>query len=60
MSIASINSSKDMGAAIGLASLIIVMSIFAPQVLNAMENFLLAFFGKATVLLQGIELRPHQ
>jgi len=47
-----------MGAAIGLASLIVVLGIFAPKVLEAIENFLLAFFGKATQLLGQVQAPP--
>ena len=47
-----------MGAAIGFAAIIIVFAIFIPHVLNAVENFLLAFLERATVLIETLPT-PH-
>jgi hypothetical protein len=44
-----------MGAAIGLAAIIVVMGVFLPAVLHAFENFLLTFFDIATDLLGDIK-----
>ncbi|MEK7507797.1 MAG: hypothetical protein AAB602_01810 [Patescibacteria group bacterium] len=43
-----------MGTAIGLAALVIVFSMFLPHVLRALENFLLAFFYKATAVINSL------
>ncbi len=43
-----------MGAAIGLAALIVVLGVFLPDVLRALEEFLLTFFGRATALLNAM------
>lgn len=40
--------------AIGLAALIVVLGIFLPKVLAAIQTFLLTFFEKATEVLQSI------
>ncbi len=45
-----------MGAAIGLAALIVVFGVFLPDVLHALGEFLLTFLVKATALIQAIQL----
>ncbi len=40
--------------AIGLAAMIVVLGIFLPHVLDAMEVFLLTFFHRATDFLNAI------
>ena len=49
-----------MGAALGLAAMIIVFSIFLPSILRALEEFLLQFFHMATDVLRTIEIRNAQ
>jgi hypothetical protein len=44
-----------MGHAIGLAVIIVVVGVFMPAVLGALEDFLLMFFDRATLLLETIE-----
>lgn len=44
-----------MGSAVGLAAMIIVMSVFLPDVLHAIEEFLLVLFGRATAVLNTIQ-----
>jgi hypothetical protein len=41
--------SKGMGAAIGLAALLVVLGVFLPDVLNALKELLLILIEKATV-----------
>lgn len=43
-----------MGRAIGLAAMIVVLGVFLPRVLHAMEGFLITFFGRATDLLNNL------
>lgn len=47
-----------MWKALGLAAMIIVLAIFMPSVLAAIVNFLLAFFNKATAILNGLPSSP--
>jgi len=47
-----------MATAIGLAAMIIVFSVFLPNVLRALEGFLLAFFDKATAVIDSLPM-PH-
>ena len=47
---------KNMGAAIGLAAIIIVLGIFMPSVLHGLETFLLTFFDRATAVLGTIDV----
>jgi hypothetical protein len=47
-----------MGAAIGLAAIIIVLGIFMPSVLHGLETFLLTFFDRATAVMDTIQ--PNQ
>ena len=47
---------KAMGAAIGFAAIVVVVGVFMPDVLHAMQAFLLAFFAKATILLQNLQI----
>jgi hypothetical protein len=47
-----------MRKAIGLAAMIIVLAIFLPSVLNALVGFLLAFFNKATAVLNALPASP--
>jgi hypothetical protein len=43
-----------MGGAIGFAAVIVVLGIFLPRVLHALEAFLLLLFEKATLFLQHL------
>jgi len=43
-------------AAIGLAAMIVVVAVFLPRVLSALEVFLLTFLEKATELLGSVQL----
>jgi len=45
-----------MGAAIGLAAMIVVFAVFLPRVLSALEEFLLTFFRTATEILQAFQV----
>jgi len=45
-----------MGAAIGLAFILIVVGIFLPNVLDAMEEFLLTLLAKATSFLDALQV----
>ncbi|MEY4731331.1 MAG: hypothetical protein RL681_277 [Candidatus Parcubacteria bacterium] len=49
---------QSMGAAIGLAAIIIVLGIFMPSVLHGLETFLLTFFDRATAVMDTIQ--PNQ
>lgn len=40
--------------AIGLAAMIVVLGLFLPRVLDAMEEFFLTFFGRATDFLNAL------
>ncbi|KKW04157.1 MAG: hypothetical protein A2564_01165 [Candidatus Wildermuthbacteria bacterium RIFOXYD1_FULL_50_12] len=46
----------SMGAAIGLAFILIVVGIFLPNVLDAMEEFLLTLLAKATSFLDALQV----
>ncbi|KKU52680.1 MAG: hypothetical protein UX72_C0003G0061 [Parcubacteria group bacterium GW2011_GWA2_47_10] len=41
--------------AIGLAAMIVVLGVFMPKVLAAIQIFLLQFFQTATVLMQNVQ-----
>jgi len=45
-----------MGAAIGLAATIVVLGIFLPNVLSALEEFLLTLLAKATLFLATLNV----
>ncbi len=45
--------------AIGLAAVIVVLGIFMPDVLNALQNLLLTLLQRATLLLDSIRV-PNQ
>lgn len=45
-----------MGAAIGFAAVIIVLGIFLPTVLSALEEFLLTIISKATLFLATLNV----
>ena len=47
-----------MWKALGLAAMIIVLAVFMPSVLNALVNFLLVFFDKATAMLNALPASP--
>lgn len=47
-----------MAAAIAFAITLVVLGIFMPDVLRALETFLLTFFGKATAFLQAMPASP--
>jgi hypothetical protein len=44
-----------MGKAIGFAVLIVVLAVFLPDVLHALQEFLLTFFARATALLNAVQ-----
>jgi len=46
-----------MAQAIGLAALIVVVGVFLPDVLTAVEDFLLVFFDIASEILESIRLQ---
>ncbi|MBI2098558.1 MAG: hypothetical protein HYT49_02770 [Candidatus Wildermuthbacteria bacterium] len=45
-----------MGAAIGFAVILIVLGIFLPSVLNALENLFLTLLAKATTFIDTLEV----
>jgi hypothetical protein len=45
-----------MSQAIGLAMIIVVIAIFLPSVLHALENFLLLLLVRATSFVQAIPI----
>ena len=45
--------------AIGLAAVIVVLGIFMPDVLDALQNFLLTLLQRATLVLDSIQ-PPNQ
>lgn len=45
-----------MGAAIGLAVLIIVFGVFLPTVLDALEDLFLTLLQKATLFLETLDV----
>lgn len=44
-----------MGQAIGFAAIIIVFALFLPSVLDALEELLLAFLLKATLVVDSVD-----
>jgi len=50
---------SDMFQAIGLAAVIVVLGIFMPDVLDALQNFLLTLLQRATLVLDSIQT-PNQ
>ncbi|MEK9173084.1 MAG: hypothetical protein AAB594_00740 [Patescibacteria group bacterium] len=47
-----------MGSAIGFAAVVVVLGVFMPEVLHALQAFLLAFLLKATLLFQTLTVTP--
>jgi len=47
-----------MSGAIAFAAFVIVAAILMPDVLRALETFLLVLFGKATAFLNGLPTQP--
>lgn len=45
-----------MGQALGFAAMIVVIAMFLPRVLSALEVLLLTFLEKATTILQTIQV----
>ncbi|MCH7605191.1 hypothetical protein IID24_04370 [Patescibacteria group bacterium] len=45
-----------MGQALGLAAVIVVIAVFLPDVLSALEVLLLTFLEKATTILQTVQV----
>jgi hypothetical protein len=44
-----------MGQAIGFAAIVIVFALFLPDVLNALEELLLTFLQKATLVVDSVD-----
>jgi hypothetical protein len=44
-----------MQGAFGLATMIVVVGVFMPKVLHALQTFLLLFFDKAAAVLQNVQ-----
>lgn len=49
-----------MSKALGFAATIIVLAIFLPSVLHALETFLLLLLNRATVVLQAMPADPAE
>ncbi|TSC82590.1 MAG: hypothetical protein G01um101420_257 [Parcubacteria group bacterium Gr01-1014_20] len=47
-----------MGSAIGFAAVVVVLGVFMPDVLHALQTFLLAFLEKATLIFQTLTVAP--
>ena len=47
-----------MRSAIAFAAVLIVFGVFMPDVLHAVNAFLLVFFGKATAFLSALPTQP--
>jgi len=45
-----------MATALGLAAMIVVIAVFLPRVLSALEVLLLTFLEKATIILQAVSV----